>query len=247
MKALILAAGYATRLYPLTKDRPKPLLPLVGERTIIDTLVDELETLPDLDRVIVVTNHRFAGHFAAWAGSRTFSKPVQVLDDGTDTPESRLGAIGDAAWTIREAGIDDVLLVAAADNVFAFRFREFVAFAEKKGTDCISCYRLDDAERLKRTGIVALSEEGRVTRFEEKPPEPWSDLAVPPVYLYRRETLPLFAEYLADGNNPDAPGHFVPWLLARRLVYAFRFSGVVMDIGTPRSYEEARAALTSAE
>ncbi|HHX39915.1 MAG TPA: nucleotidyltransferase family protein [Armatimonadetes bacterium] len=238
MKALILAAGYATRLYPLTKDRPKPLLP-IGGRALIDYLVDQLETLDELDGIAVVTNHRFASHFRDWARARQARLPLEVLDDGTDTPENRLGAIGDAAWTIRTLGLDEPLLIAAADNIFPFSFRDFAAFARAKGTDCLPCYRLDDPERLKRTGIVAVSPEGRVLRFEEKSPEPWSDLSVPPAYLYQRETLPLFEEYLSGGNNPDAPGNFVPWLLARRPVHAFRFEGYVMDIGTPKSYAAA--------
>lgn len=242
MRALILAAGYATRLYPLTKDRPKPLLP-IGGRALIDTLVDQLEDLPGLSGITVVTNHRFADSFRDWAGLRPARLPLEVLDDGTDTPENRLGAIGDAAWTIRRAGIDEPLLIAAADNLFPPFFHDLAAFAAEKGTDCITCYRLDDPERLRRTGIVEVSPEGRVLRFEEKSPAPWSDLSVPPVYLYRRETLPLFEEYLAGGNNPDAPGNFVPWLLARRPVHAHRFEGPVMDIGTPKSYEAACRAL----
>ncbi len=240
MRALILAAGYATRLYPLTLDRPKPLLP-VGGRAIIDYLVEDLETLPDLSAIAVVTNHRFAGQFVQWAAGRQCRVPLEVLDDGTLTAEDRLGAIGDAEWVIRRQGIRETLLVLAADNLLPFRLADFVAFATQKGTDCISCYSLADGERLRRTGIIGRDAAGRVTRFEEKPPEPWSDLAVPPVYLYLPETLPLFAEYLSAGGNPDSPGRFVPWLIGRRPVHAYLFEGEPLDIGTVESYRAACA------
>ncbi|NLC57925.1 MAG: nucleotidyltransferase family protein [Armatimonadetes bacterium] len=242
MNALILAAGYATRLYPLTRDQPKPLLP-VGGRPILDYLLDDLETLPELRQVYVVTNHRFAPRFQAWAAARGTHPPLQVLDDGTHTPDDRLGAIGDLAWAIRHAGIEGPLLVAAADNLLPFRLQEMVRFARERGTDCLTCYHLEDPERLRRTGILARDAAGRVTRFEEKPPRPWSHLAVPPIYYYLSETLPLFAQYLAEGNNPDAPGGFVPWLLARRPVHAFLFEGQPLDIGNLQSYREACARM----
>lgn len=238
MKALILAAGYATRLYPLTRDQPKPLLP-IGGRAIIDLLVDELETLPALDQIYVVTNHRFAELFSDWAASRLISKPMEILDDGTVAPEGRLGAIGDIAWAIHFRQISDILLVMAADNIFPFKFSDFAAFAAEKGTDCITCYHLTDENRLRRTGIIARGEDGLVTRFEEKPARPWSNLAVPPIYCYIPETLPLFEEYLAAGQNPDAPGHFIPWLVERRPVHAYLFSGEATDIGDLRAYREA--------
>ncbi|MDH7569127.1 MAG: nucleotidyltransferase family protein [Armatimonadota bacterium] len=244
MNALILAAGYATRLYPLTIDRPKPLLP-VGGRPIIDYLLDEVESVPGLREIFVVSNHRFADRFRDWAASGRRTKPVHILDDGSNAPDERLGAIGDIAWAIEATGISGELLVSAADNLFPFRFRDFADFAASKGADCITCHRRPGVERLRRTAIIERAPDGRVVRFEEKPKEPWSDLAVPPVYLYRGETLPLFAQYLAEGNNPDAPGHFVPWLLARRPVYAFLFDAEVIDVGDLQSYQAACAAFSA--
>lgn len=240
MRALILAAGYATRLYPLTKDRPKPLLP-VGDRPILDYLMDELETLPELEQIQIVTNHRFASCFQEWARARRQEKPLAILDDGSLTAEDRLGALGDIAWVLRGQKPATPLLVLAADNLFPFSFRDFVAFAREKRSDCITCYRMLDPARLRRTGIIAREAEGRVTRFAEKPAEPWSELAVPPVYYYLPETLPLLAEYLAAGNNPDAPGNFIPWLIERRPVHSFLFDGTVLDIGDLQSYRLACA------
>lgn len=238
MNALILAAGYATRLYPLTRDCPKPLL-RIGGRPIIDYLLDDLETLPDLTHIYVVTNHRFIGPFEAWAARYEGSKRLVVLDDGSETPEDRLGAIGDIAWAIQEAGLCQRLLVAASDNLLPFWLRDLVRFADARGADCITCYRTGDRERLRRTGIIARGDDGRVLRFEEKPSHPWSDLAVPPVYLYMPHTLPLFEQYLREGRDPDSPGRFVPWLLERRAVFAYLFPGEPQDIGTPESYAAA--------
>lgn len=238
MNALVLAAGYATRLYPLTRDCPKALLP-IGGRPIIDYLLDDLETLPGMTHIYVVTNHRFIGRFQEWADAHPGGKRLVLLDDGSHTPDDRRGAIGDIAWAIEHAGLRQRLLVVASDNLLPFRLRELVCFSESKGSDCITCYHAGNPERLRRTGIIARGDDGRVLRFEEKPLHPWSDLAVPPVYLYTPHTLPLFEEYLRAGCDPDSPGRFVPWLLERRPVFAYLFSGEPQDIGTPESYAEA--------
>lgn len=238
MNALILAAGYGTRLYPLTRNVPKPLLP-IGGRALLDYLISELETLPHLSTIYLVSNHRFVQHFRDWTAARPTRAPLEVLDDGTNCEEERLGAIGDIAWSIREAHIAGPLLVAASDNLLPFRLVDFVTFAKEKGTDCVTCHRRRGLQRLRRTAIIERAPDGRVLRCEEKPRQPWSDLAVPPIYWYLPETLPLFEEYLAAGNNPDSPGHFLPWLIARRPVHAFLFEGDVLDIGTLESYQEA--------
>ena len=239
MKTLILAAGYATRMYPLTLNTPKPLLD-IGGRTIIDRLLDKLERTPGVDECIVVSNAKFYGHFLAWARERTLPWPLEVLNDGSTDNENRLGAVADMQFAIQEKKLTCDLLVLAGDNIFDFELSAFAEFFRGSGCDCITTHRLDDVEKLRRTGVIETDENGRVLSFEEKPSLPKSNLAVPPFYLYRRETLPLVAEYLAGGNNPDAPGNFIPWLLTRRQVSAFFFEGRRYDIGTLENYEKLR-------
>ncbi len=240
MKALLLAAGYATRLYPLTKNFPKPLLEVAG-KTIMDRILEKIEAVDEVDTVYVVTNHVFSGHFSGWANTVKTGKKIIIIDDGTSTNETRLGAVGDIRLVIEQEQIKDDLMILAGDNLFDFSLPDFVDFFYTASTDCISCHVIDDVERIKRTGVVELDEDGRVLGFQEKPEEPKSNLGVPPFYIYRRETLPLLSEFLDAGNNGDAPGHFVPWLLTRKPVCAYRFEGTRYDIGTLASYEEVKA------
>ncbi len=240
MKALILAAGYATRLYPLTLATPKPLLP-VGGRPIIGHLLAKLEEVPHLDEVVVVTNALFYPQFADWAVGAASRLPLRLLQDGTFSPETRLGAVGDAALAIRTLGLDDHLLLLAADNLFDFSLVPMVAFFLDRGTDVVAVQFLDDPQRLRRTGVATLAADGRLVDFVEKPADPPSSWAVPPLYCYRRETLPLFQRYLEEGGNADAPGHFLAWLVHQRPVYAFPLPGRTYDVGTPEAYQQALA------
>lgn len=239
MKCVLLAAGYATRLYPLTRDLPKSLLP-VGGRTILDRILDKVEPVQDIDEVVIVTNSRFFELFRDYASAYRGAKRLTVLDDGTTDNENRLGAIADLKLAVDRAGIDEDLMVLAGDNLFDFDLAEFTRYFRAAGADCITCHQLPSLADLRRTGVVELSAEGRVLSFEEKPAEPKSTWAVPPFYLYRRDALPLIGEYLAEGGNPDAPGNLIPWLAARRPVFAFAFEGRRYDIGTMASYEEAQ-------
>ena len=243
MKCLILAAGYATRMYPLTLHTPKPLLD-VGGRTIIDRLLDKLEKVAGLDECIVVSNAKFFEQFCVWARERSSPWPLEVVNDGSTDNENRRGAVADIQFAVQEKKLACDLLVLAGDNIFDFELSAFAEFFRRVGCDCITAHRLDDVEQLRRTGVIEADENGRVLSFEEKPAAPKSNLAVPPFYLYRKETLPLFAEYLAGGSNPDAPGNFIPWLLARRRVAAFFFEGRRYDIGTLKTYEELCRALS---
>ncbi len=239
MKALILAAGYATRLYPLTKDFPKPLLE-AGGQTILDHLMGQLETIPALDHVFLITNHRFLPHFEAWRRRWVGTRKITLIDDGTTSNEDRLGAIGDLQFAVRQARIDDDLLVTAADNILEFPLMELASAFRACPTSHLCVHVVSDTERLRRTGVVVLDERNRVLEFAEKPREPKTQLAVPPIYLFPQRTLPRVSEYLAQGGSAEAPGHFIEWLFQREPVYAHRIQGTILDIGTPQSLEAAR-------
>lgn len=246
MIGIVLAAGYATRLYPLTKDRPKPLLPVSG-KPIIDYIVDEMETLPELSRIVVVTNHRFAGQFQEWAAAhgQAGHKPVVVLDDLTTDDSNKLGAIGDIQLCIDKLGIDEDLLVIAGDNLFTYRLKDAYDFFRSHGDDTLLAKRMAPGEDLTRYAIVELDAGGRVLSLEEKPKQPKSDLAVFATYFYRRDTVPLIAQYLAEGNTPDAPGHFPAWLYKRKTARVYLFQGECIDIGTPESYAAVKDSFTT--
>src|SRR5690625_4740049 len=236
MKCIILAAGYATRLYPLTKETAKPLLK-VGDKTILDHIIDNVERIDAVDEVFIVTNDRFYPDFISWKEVYSGKKVVEVINDHTTTNDNRLGAIADIQYVIDEVEIDEDLLVLAGDMLFDFELVDFVDFYKQVSADCITTHRLDDIKEIKRTGVIEMDENRIVTSFEEKPENPKTNLSVPAFYIYQKETLPLISRYLAEGNSPDAPGHFIPWLIKHKDVYAYEFAGVSYDIGTLESYE----------
>jgi glucose-1-phosphate thymidylyltransferase len=236
MKCIILAAGYATRLYPLTKNKPKPLLDVAG-KPILEHILEKVWKVTDINEVFIVTNDRFYPCFIEWKKGYRFTGKIHIVNDGTTANENRLGAIADLQFTIDNAGIDDEIMVLAGDNLFDFELYCFVEFYRTKASDCITVHEVNDICRLKRTGVIEADEQWKVISFEEKPENPKTNLAVPPFYIYKKETLPLIKEYLIEGNNPDAPGNFIPWLIKKKDVYAFKFEGERYDIGTPESYE----------
>ena len=238
MKAVILAAGYATRLYPLTHDRPKHLLE-VGGRPILDLLLDRLP-VEELETVYVVTNSKFAPRFREWAESHPAG--IEVIDDGTTSDDDRLGAIGDLQLVI-STGIDDDLLVAAGDSLFSDPLDGFVRFARERAAPVIAAYDVGDLEEIKRLSAIEVDEDSRVTSFQEKPERPTSTLAGIALYFYPRSMLPLVAEYLEAGNNPDQPGRLLQWLHERTPVYAWLVPGRWFDIGTPETLAEAEREL----
>ena len=242
MKALILAAGYATRLYPLTKDFPKPLLE-VGDRTILDHLIDQMAGLEALEQIVLITNHRFVPFFERWRETRRSRKPVAVLDDGTTSNEDRLGAVGDLRFALEHADLGHDLLVTAADNILRFPLPEFVAAVQARPASHVCVHHVDDPERLRRTGVVVLDEKDRVVEFAEKPRKPKTHWGVPPLYIFPRSTLSRVAVYLAAGGSPEAPGHFIEWLCRHEPVFAYRIRGSILDIGTPQSLEAARRSV----
>jgi glucose-1-phosphate thymidylyltransferase len=236
VNAIILAGGYATRLRPLTDTTAKPLLP-VGGRPMIDWILDRVRGVEEIGSVRVVTNSRFAGDFERWAEGQP---GVVVHDDGTTSNEDRLGAIGDIAFTLDAAGIDDDLLVVAGDNLFDYSLADFVAFWRGKGeASAVAVHDVGDPELVTRYSAVELDETGRIVGFEEKPPEPATTLAATATYLYHRAHVPLLRRYLDEGNPPDQPGRFVAWLHSRVPVYAYPFDGSWADIGDPAQLLEA--------
>ena len=239
MKCLILAAGYATRLYPLTKETPKPLLEVAG-KSILERLLDKISVIDKIDHVYVVTNSRFAQAFQEWVGNFQYSKPITVIDDRTTSNENRLGAIGDIQFVLDQTGLEDDLMILAGDNLFDFDLRDFDQFFQEKNADVITAYEISDINLRRRVGIVELDSSAKILSFEEKPQEPKSSFGVPALYIYKQETLPLIKQYLHEGNNPDAPGHFIPWLIKHKPMFAYQFEGDWHDIGTLESYEEAQ-------
>ena len=233
----MLAAGYATRLQPLTLERPKHLLEVAG-RPILDRLLDQLP-LDELDAITVVANAKFAPRFHAWAEERGGPVPVEVVDDGTTSEDDKLGAIGDLALVIRELQLEDDLLVAAGDSLFTERLDGFVRFAEERSAAAIAVYDVGDLEAMGRLSAVSVDSDSRVTAFEEKPERPASTLAGIALYFYPREVLPLVSEYVGEGHNPDQPGRFVEWLYSRTPVYAWLVPGRWLDVGTPEALAEA--------
>lgn len=237
MKALILAAGYAHRLHPLTLNFPKALLDVAG-KPILDRILDEIDKVDAINEIIVISNHRFIKHFDEWARTRVLpgQKPVVLLDDGTETEDNRLGAIGDMHFAIKELGIDEDVLVVAGDNLFTYDLPKIVDSYHSHGQDMILGQPLSEEEDPKRFAIAVMDDSGQLLDLEEKPLEPKSDIAIYASYFYRRDTLPLIEQYLSDGNNPDSPGNFPVWLYKRKPVQVYLFEGECYDIGTHESY-----------
>lgn len=242
MKALILAAGYGTRLYPLTKNTAKPLLPLAG-RPIINRLLDQLNAIAELDHIYVVTNEKFAADFERWAADLKNAKPITVVNDGTRSDGDKLGAIGDIHHVIQQHRINEPLLIVGGDNAFTFDLTKFVRFFHEHGSS-VGLYELDDLEAIKRFNETVLDKRGRITSFREKPPDPRSKLFAICLYLYSAEDVRRIAEYLDNGNNPDAPGHYVAWLYKRSDLYGVALPGTWYDIGDLQAYEEAERFFT---
>lgn len=235
MTGIILAAGYATRMYPLTLNFPKPLLE-VGGKKIIDHLLEDGER-SGIERFIVVSNHKFISLFREWAEGK---ENVMVLDDGSVDNEHRIGAVKDIEFAIEKAGIDDDTLILAGDNVLDFSLSSFIEYGKAKGTSCIMRHRETDRARLRKTGVVTIDQDDLVLSMEEKPKEPKSEWAVPPFYYYVKEDLPLIKEGIENGCGTDAPGSFVSYLAERRPVHAFLMPGKRFDVGSIEGYEKIR-------
>jgi glucose-1-phosphate thymidylyltransferase len=241
MNVLILAAGYATRLYPLTLTKAKPLLEVAG-KPMIDWVLDNFAPVPDLERVYVVTNHKFAKDFGAWAETYRQKNPqfqIEIIDDGSTDDSDKLGAIGDIclAITRHDLGKDDLIIV-AGDNLFSEPLADFVS-AAKSSEATLATYDVGDLEAIRKYSSITTNDSGVITEFEEKPPAPKNTMAGIALYYFSRELIPLFTTYIAAGNNPDQPGRFIQWLYQRKPVKAYQVKGTWFDIGSKETLEEA--------
>lgn len=237
MKCLILAAGYATRLYPLTENFPKPLLK-VGQKAILDWLVEDIAQTGLVDEFVVISNHKYAHHFEEWA--KTKKQKITVVDDGTETNETRLGAVKDIQFAVEKLGLDDEMLVIAGDNVLDFSLTKFIRYAKKKETSCIMRYFEGDSKRLSKCGVVCVDENDKILCMEEKPAAPKSNWCCPPFYYYTREDAKRIPAGIAAGCGTDAPGSYIAWLCAQTTVYAMEMPGSRYDIGNLESYEKVQ-------
>lgn len=237
MKCLILAAGYATRLYPLTENFPKPLLK-VQDKTILDWLVDDIDGAGLVDEYIVISNHKFARHFQEWAAGKR--QKVTVVDDGTSTNETRLGAVCDIRFAVDSLGLTGDMLVIAGDNVLDFSLQRFVRYADAKRTSCVMRFEEPNEERLHKCGVLEIDDSDRIMSMEEKPAQPKSHWVCPPFYYYTSEDAARIPAAIADGCGTDAPGSFIAWLCRHTSVHAMEMPGRRYDIGNLQSYEEVQ-------
>ena len=237
MKCLILAAGYATRLYPLTENFPKPLLEVKG-KTILDWLIDDIDTLGEVDEYIVISNHKFAHHFNAWAEKSNHN--ITVLDDGTSSNETRLGAVKDIQFAIDTLSLDTDMLVIAGDNLLDFSLTEFIKYAREKGASAIMRYYEADEKRLLKSGVVTVDESDLITEMTEKSPTPKTHWCTPPFYYYTCPDARLVKAGIEAGCGTDAPGSYIAWLCKQTKVYAMEMPGSRYDIGNLESYEAVK-------
>lgn len=240
MKLIILAAGYATRLYPLTLNQPKPLLEVAG-KPMIEHVLDNLAPIRAIDHVYVVTNNKFEGHFQRWADAYGADKQSNftIINDGSTDDSNKLGAIGDLNLVLKEAAVEDDIIVVAGDNLFSESLEGFGQYAREKSAPVLAVYDVGDLEEIKKYNSIEVDEEGCITFFEEKPAQPKSTLTGIALYYYPKSALPLIRQYVEEGNNPDQPGRLVQWMYQRTAFYTWRAPGVWYDIGSKENLEEA--------
>jgi glucose-1-phosphate thymidylyltransferase len=241
MKVIILGAGYATRLYPLTLTQPKPLLPVAG-KPMVDYVLDNLAPIEGIEHVYVVTNAKFAPHFQAWAKERGVHRPklsFNIVNDGSTDDSNKLGAIGDLHLVLEREKIDDDIIVVAGDNLFSQSLEDFGRCCRQKNAPVLGIFDVHDLEAVKKYNDIRVDPSGRIVQFEEKPKEPRGTLIAIALYYYPRASLPLIRQYIAEGNNPDQPGRLVQWLYPRTPFYTWQVPGLWFDIGSKETLEEA--------
>lgn len=241
MKLIILAAGYATRLYPLTLNQPKPLLPVAG-KPMIEHVVDHVAGIPDIDHAYVVTNAKFVSHFENWA--KSYTRPnlhfgFTIVNDGSTDDSNKLGAIGDLHLVLTKHEVDDDIVVIGGDNLFSNDLDEFGEYCKRKNAPVTGVYDVGDLEAIKKYNAIEIDEDNRITYFEEKPKTPRSTLTGIALYFYPQVTLALIRQYIAEGNNPDQPGRLVQWMYSRVPFHVWKVPGLWYDVGSIETLEEA--------
>ena len=244
MKAVVLAGGYARRMWPLTKNRPKPLLPIAG-RPMLDYVMASLESVPDLDEVYISTNRRFQSQFKEYLDGVHTEKRLRLFVEDTRSEEEKLGSVGALGYLIQENSLDDELLVIAGDNIFSFKMTDFIDYFHRKKANTIALYDLKSKEKARLYGVVHVDEEYRIIDFREKPADPQSTLVSTACYAFTRRGVRSILRYLEEGNDPDKMGHFIEWLCRHDEVYGFVFTGVWFDIGSLESYKAANKYFSS--
>lgn len=239
MKSIVLAAGYATRLYPLTENFPKPLLEVAG-RSILDRLLDDIDNIEGINEHIIISNHKYLEHFENWKKNSSLKNPITIIDDGSISNETRLGAVKDIQFAIDTLNLDDDLLIVAGDNILDFSFKPFVELFREKNSAVVMCSYKEDVNALRRSGVMIPDADFRVISMEEKPQDPKSNWCVGPFYIYKKDELPLVKQGIEDGCGTDAPGSFISYLCQKTDVYALKMPGARYDIGTLESYEEVK-------
>jgi glucose-1-phosphate thymidylyltransferase len=241
MKVIILAAGYATRLYPLTLTQPKPLLDVAGQ-PMIDYVLDNLAAIGGIDHIYVVTNAKFASHFQKWSDdyrARKAKLNFTIVNDGSTDDTNKLGAIGDIHFVLTKEKVEDDIIIVAGDNLFSEKLGDFGRHCREKQAPVLAIYDVGDLEQIKKYNSISVDGSGRITFFEEKPKTPTSTLTGIALYYYPRTALPLITQYVAEGNNPDQPGRLIQWLYTRVPVYTWEVPGLWYDIGSKETLEEA--------
>jgi glucose-1-phosphate thymidylyltransferase len=241
MKVIVLAAGYATRLYPLTLNQPKPLLPVAG-KPMVEYVLDNLAPIGGIDRIYVVTNAKFASHFQKWSDHYHATKSkfdFTVVNDGSTDDANKLGAIGDIHFVLQTQNVDDDLIVVAGDNLFSEKLGDFGKFCREKNAPVLALYDVGNLEDIKKYSSISVANDGRITSFVEKPKHPTSTVTGIALYFYPKSAIPLIKQYIAEDNNPDQPGRLIQWLYPHTPVYTWRVPGIWFDIGSNETLEEA--------
>jgi glucose-1-phosphate thymidylyltransferase len=240
MKCILLCAGYATRLFPITENFPKALLEIEEEKPLLNYIVDEVNKIKDIDEMYLVTNDRYSSHFENWVRGIKSVKPISILNDGTISNDDRLGAIGDIHYVIKQKKIEDDLLIICGDNLFEYNLNDMVDYFKQKKSVIISGKVLDDRNELKRFGVIVADENNKVTDLEEKPEDPKGNIVSFGIYIYPKESLRLIDQYLDEKRNPDAPGRLVTYIHKLFPTYVHKFQGAWYDVGTHESLDEVR-------
>ncbi|HSI83767.1 MAG: nucleotidyltransferase family protein [Candidatus Methylacidiphilales bacterium] len=241
MQVLILAAGYATRLYPLTLNQPKPLLPVAG-KPMLEHVIDNLAPISGITDIFIVTNNKFTTHFQNWSDEYSKTRqslPFKTINDGTTSDADKLGAIGDIHLVVTKEGLNQDLIVVAGDNLFSQTLEDFGKFCREKNAPVLAVFDVKDLEAVKKYNSITLAEDGHITFFEEKPKNPTSTLTGIALYFFPAHILPLIDTYIKEGNNPDQPGRFIQWLYPRTPVFTWTVPGLWLDIGSKETLEEA--------